>query len=159
MSPAECDVLNAGLAEVLRHLHDRLDAAFAAAYGWPTDLSVAAVVERVVALNRERAAEEAAGQVRWLRPTFQAPADAAVAARREQLALPTASAAVLDDWPKLAPDQFTTLHAALMRHGTAAPGDLARQFRGATRGKVAGILATLAALGQAREAGPGRYAA
>ncbi len=159
LSPAERDVLDAGQVEVLRHLHDRLDAAVAAAYGWPADLSAEAIVERVVALNRERAAEEAAGQVRWLRPAFQAPADAASAARREQLALPTDSAATLAAWPKLAPDQFTALRAALKRHGPAAPGDLAQQFRGATRGKVAGILATLAALGQAREAGPGRYAA
>ena len=159
LSPAERDVLDAGQVEVLRHLHDRLDAAVAAAYGWPADLSAEAVVERVVALNRERVAEEAASQVRWLRPAFQAPADAASAARREQLALPTDAVAVLLDWPRLAPDQFTTLRAALKRQGPAAPGDLARQFRGATRGKVAGILATLAALGQAREAGPGRYAA
>ena len=48
--------------------------------------------------------------------------------------------------------------AALARSGPAAPADLARQFRGAPRGKVAGMLATLTALGQAREAGPGRYA-
>ncbi len=159
LSPAERDVLDAGQVEVLRHLHDRLDAAVAAAYGWPADLSAAAIVERVVALNRERAAEEAAGQVRWLRPAYQAPADAACAAPREQLALPTDPAAVLPDWPKPVPEQFTALRAALICHGPAAPDDLARQFRGATRAKVAGILATLAALGQAREAGPGRYAA
>jgi hypothetical protein len=161
LSPTEREVLDAGQVEVLRHLHGRLDAAVAAAYGWPADLSADAIVDRVVALNRERAAEEAAGQVRWLRPAYQAPADtdAAWAARREQLALPTDPAAALPDWPKPEPEQFTALRAALKRHGPAAPGDLARQFRGATRGKVAGILATLAALGQAREAGPGRYAA
>ena len=159
LSPAEREVLHDGQVEVLRHLHGRLDAAVAAAYGWPADLSADAVVDRVVALNRERAAEEAAGQVRWLRPEYQAPADPAWAARREQLALPTDPAAALPDWPRPEPEQFTALRAALKRHGPAAPGDLARQFRGATRGKVAGILATLAALGQAREAGPGRYAA
>ncbi len=159
LSPADRDVLDAGQVEVLRHLHDRLDAAVAAAYGWPADLSAEAVVDRVVALNRERVAEEAAGQVRWLRPAFQAPAEAAVAARREQLALPTDLAAVLPDWPKRVPEQCVALRAALRHGGPAAPGDLARQFRGATRGKVADILATLAALGQAREAGPGRYAA
>lgn len=159
LSAADRDVLDAGQVEVLRHLHDRLDAAVAAAYGWPADLSAAAIVERVVALNRERAAEEAAGQVRWLRPAYQAPADAAWAARPEQLALPTDPAAILPDWPKLVPDQFIALRAVLKCCGPAAPDDLVRQFRGATRGKVIGILATLAALGQAREAGPGRYAA
>jgi len=56
LSRADRDVLDAGHVEILRHLHDRLDVAVAAAYGWPADLS-AAIVERVVALNRERAAE------------------------------------------------------------------------------------------------------
>ena len=54
LTPADRDVLDAGHVEVLRHLHDRLDAAVAAAYGWPADLPAAAIVERVVALNRER---------------------------------------------------------------------------------------------------------
>lgn len=34
----------------------------------------AAVLERLVALNARRAAEEAAGTIRWLRPDFQDPA-------------------------------------------------------------------------------------
>ncbi|MDP2260768.1 MAG: class I SAM-dependent DNA methyltransferase [Caulobacter sp.] len=36
--------------------HERLDAAVAAAYGWPADLSDEAVLERLFALNQERAA-------------------------------------------------------------------------------------------------------
>jgi type II restriction/modification system DNA methylase subunit YeeA len=36
--------------------HKRLDAAVAAAYGWPTDLSDDEVLERLFALNQERAA-------------------------------------------------------------------------------------------------------
>jgi type II restriction/modification system DNA methylase subunit YeeA len=36
--------------------HQRLDAAVAAAYGWPADLSDEAVLERLFALNQERAA-------------------------------------------------------------------------------------------------------
>lgn len=36
--------------------HDRLDAAVAAAYGWPTDLTDEQVLERLFALNQERAA-------------------------------------------------------------------------------------------------------
>jgi hypothetical protein len=83
LSPAERDVLDAGQVEVLRHLHDRLDVAVVAAYGWPADLSADAILKRVVALNRERAAEEAAGQVRWLRPAYQAPSDTTWVARRE----------------------------------------------------------------------------
>jgi hypothetical protein len=39
--------------------HKRLDAAVAAAYGWPADLTEDQILERLLALNLERAAEEA----------------------------------------------------------------------------------------------------
>jgi len=39
--------------------HQRLDAAVAAAYGWPADLTDDQILERLLALNLERAAEEA----------------------------------------------------------------------------------------------------
>ncbi len=52
-------------------LHDRLDRAVAAAYGWPGDLDDAAMVARLVALNMARRAEERRGHVRWLRPDWQ----------------------------------------------------------------------------------------
>jgi len=133
-----------------------LDAAVAAAYGWPADLPAAAIVEHVVALNRERAAEEAAGLVRWLRPGFQAPSEPA--ARKEQLAMAVDAEAVLPAWPKHVPAQFVALRAALARSGLAGPAELAQQFRNVRPNKLAGMLGTLAALGQAREAGLGRYA-
>ena len=75
-----------GLVGVLRSLHDELDAAVLQAYGW-SDLGTVpwsdenarqawteALLERLVALNARRAAEEARGQIRWLRPEFQDPA-------------------------------------------------------------------------------------
>ena len=40
-------------------VHKKLDAAVAAAYGWPVDLSDEQILERLLALNLERAAEEA----------------------------------------------------------------------------------------------------
>ena len=61
-----------GLVSLLLELHQKLDAAVAEAYGWAADLSEAEILERLVALNHERAAEEAQGQVRWLRPEYQA---------------------------------------------------------------------------------------
>ncbi len=61
----------AGLVSVLKQIHDDLDAAVFAAYGWPTTLSDEQILERLVALNAERAAEEARGLIRWLRPEFQ----------------------------------------------------------------------------------------
>ncbi len=79
------------LVSVLQSLHDDLDAAVLQAYGW-ADLGPVpwaddaahaawtdAVLERLVALNARRAAEEAAGTVRWLRPDFQDPARRAAA--------------------------------------------------------------------------------
>jgi hypothetical protein len=39
-----------------------LDAAVAAAYGWPADLSDEQILERLLALNLDRAAEEAKAQ-------------------------------------------------------------------------------------------------
>jgi len=48
---------------VLKQIHDDLDAAVFAAYGWPADLTDEQILERLVALNAERAAEEARGLV------------------------------------------------------------------------------------------------
>lgn len=80
-----------GLVGVLKSLHDELNAAVLAAYGW-SDLGpvpwgdetarsawTETLLERLVALNAKRAAEEAAGTVRWLRPEFQDPARRAAA--------------------------------------------------------------------------------
>ena len=39
--------------------HKKLDAAVATAYGWPADLSRKQILERLLALNLERAEEEA----------------------------------------------------------------------------------------------------
>jgi len=39
--------------------HKRLDVAVAAAYGWPEDLTDEEILEKLLALNLERAAEEA----------------------------------------------------------------------------------------------------
>ena len=42
----------------LANAHDKLDAAVAAAYGWPSNLTDAEILERLLALNLERAAAE-----------------------------------------------------------------------------------------------------
>jgi len=67
---------------VLKTLHDELDKAVPAAYGWG-DLATrsknqatagdikAESPQRLVTLNQRRALEKAAGPVRWLRPSFQ----------------------------------------------------------------------------------------
>jgi hypothetical protein len=62
-----------GLVLILKELHDKLDALVFEAYGWPATLSDEDIITRLVALNKERAAEEKKGLVRWLRPDYQIP--------------------------------------------------------------------------------------
>ncbi|MDB5594546.1 MAG: hypothetical protein JWM36_1507 [Hyphomicrobiales bacterium] len=71
LNEAEEGIKTRGLVLILRELHDTLDGLVAQAYGWPADLSDEEIVARLVALNAERAAEEARGLVRWLRPDYQ----------------------------------------------------------------------------------------
>ena len=60
-----------GLVSLLLELHRKLDAAVSEAYGWPVTLADAEILTRLVALNQQRAAEEAQGTIRWLRPGYQ----------------------------------------------------------------------------------------
>ncbi len=66
-------IFDDGLVLILKELHDRLDNAVANAFGWPADLGDTEILTRLVALNSERAREEAEGLVRWLRPDYQIP--------------------------------------------------------------------------------------
>ena len=50
-----------------------IDLAVADAYGWPVDLDEQGVLENILRLNAERAAQESRGDVAWLRPDYQAP--------------------------------------------------------------------------------------
>lgn len=61
------------LVSILKQIHDELDAAVFEAYGWEKTLSNDEILERLVGLNAERAAEERNGIIRWLRPEYQAP--------------------------------------------------------------------------------------
>ena len=58
-------------AAIIDRLHEQLNEAVAAAYGWPANLPPSEIVARLVALNAERAKEERQGKVRWLRPEYQ----------------------------------------------------------------------------------------
>lgn len=60
-----------GRVLILKDLHEQIDLAVFKAYGWSTDLSDEEILERVVALNAERAAEERRGFIKWLRPDYQ----------------------------------------------------------------------------------------
>jgi len=85
LNDKERRIFDDGLALILKELHDRLDVAVADAYGWPADLPEDEVLARLVALNKQRAAEEKRGLVRWLRPDYQIPRFGSDKEKQEQL--------------------------------------------------------------------------
>lgn len=175
-----------GLVSVLRSLHDELDAAVLQSYGW-ADLTaplanhtplaaearavaVETLLERLVALNAKRAAEEAAGTVRWLRPDFQqrgtdgmptaitAGDDVEIATAQPAAPLPK------QPWPAGLPEQIKGIADMLAAQPRPlALADLEARFaaRGRWRERLPVILDTLAALGRARrlEGAPVRWQA
>jgi hypothetical protein len=153
------------LVSILREIHDELDRAVFEAYGWPANLPDEGILERLVALNAERAAEEVGGLVRWLRPEFQTGASL-VAAVQEDLALPeavkpkgTRTKEAKAAWPSNTREQIQALRAVLSTFGAALPAeDLARRFQGAKAAQVSTLLEAMSALGQIREE-RGRFAA
>jgi hypothetical protein len=180
LSPKEKTIHQQGLVSVLRQIHDELDAAVLDAYGW-SDLTPAllgsapgsesaaeveeTILQRLVALNAERAADERRGLIRWLRPAFQNPGQnpdgtGSVQAEAELTAAAPLASGPKPDWPRTLPEQFQSLRAALAaRLGPATGSDLAKCFARAPRAKVAELLETLAALGHARRLPDGRYLA
>lgn len=160
LEPAEKDIYDAGHVGVLLDLHRDLDRAVADAYGWPVDLPDRDILMRLVALNKERAAEEARGLIRWLRPDFQNPGGAKVQAQLSADLGEVAVAAKRPSWPKLPAEQVQALLRTLSAANTALPADeLARAFKGARGKQVKDMLDLLVSIGQARRIGDGRYAA
>lgn len=100
LEPKERRIFDDGLVLILKELHDKLDIAVAAAYGWPVDLAEEEVLARLVALNRERAKEEARGKVRWLRPDYQIPRFGSVKEKAEMAELDFGEAAAPKAGPK-----------------------------------------------------------
>lgn len=182
-----------GLVSVLRQLHDELDAAVLDAYGWadllpllrvahgndaPADGQTRedakrafdeAVLERLVALNAERAAEEARGYVRWLRPEFQNPE--ARESTQEQAALDvdtpevdapavaSTPAAKPAPWPKDPVGQVRAVADVLAASPVAlSPDEIAARFtgRGPWKKRLPQLLDMLVAVGRAVEK-DGRY--
>ena len=144
-----------GLVSILKRIHDDLDAAVFAAYGWPPDLTDEQILEKLVALNAERAKEEEKGLVRWLRPDFQNPSgkkpetQAPLPAGEEDEGPQSAPApAVNKPWPKKIAEQI-----AAVRDRVASPSKLftvesvASAFKGAKKKDIEGFLDGFAALG------------
>jgi len=172
LSDKEQKVYQSGFVGILREHHDQLDRAVAAAYGWDDlstgsrqasspDFPVQEVLRRIVALNAARQAEEAAGRVRWLRPSFQAP-DAAPQADLGMEVAPVEAATAKrepEPWPSSLPERARAVRRVLQE--AAAPATVeavARAFHNARRRDVADLLDTLVELGQARPTEDGAYA-
>ncbi len=150
-----------GLVGVLKELHDELDAAVAAAYGWDPGLPDEDLLQRLVALNAERRAEEEEGHVRYLRPAYQAPEEA-----------PTQGALDLDldvggdgapaeplAWPSALKDRAQAVRA-VMHHaeGPLTVEQVARHFHRARRRDVRELLDALAGLGLVEQTEDGAFA-
>lgn len=172
-----------GLVGVLRTLHDELDSAVLAAYQWadliqPPNADATAraaaddtLLERLVALNQRRAAEEASGTVRWLRPEFQQKSQGSeqasldIATEQPQsgdegLPAPTAAlgaaAVPKRPWPAGLPGQIKAVAevlSAAVRPLTLADVEARFTARGRWRDRLPIILDTLEALGRARVVG------
>lgn len=161
LTDAERDMHDRGLVTLIRQHHDAIDALVAEAYGWPADLSDEEILTRLVALNKERAAEEARGLIRWLRPEFQAPDYTAPVT--QTLDFGEAVAVVPDNvipWPGTLPEQVSAIQQVLATAAhPLAPQDVARAFKGKRAATVRPVLEALAGIGMARRLGDGRYAA
>jgi hypothetical protein len=171
-----------GLVSLLRELHDNLDRAVFAAYGWddlaerlvglpgattPLPDKPAAQTEaeeellrRLVGLNAERAAEESRGRIRWLRPDYQNPGAGSA---------PVQTAADLDPqegsgagptaklkkrpWPKGMREQIAAVRQTLGREAMTVDA-VSAQFTapGTTRPLIVEALAALEELGMVERA-------
>ncbi len=194
LTPKERVIHEQGLVSVLRQLHDELDEAVLYAYGWGDLLPLLrvahgnnapaeggtreeakrafdeAVLERLVALNAERAAEEARGHVRWLRPEFQNPAAAGLTPEQAGLVPDPADAGEGDEsddaaaapvaaarpapWPKDAVEQVRAVADVLASSPVPLDAEgVAARFtaRGPWKKRLPQLLAMLVALGRARE--------
>ncbi len=148
-----------GLVSVLKQLHDELNAAVFAAE----------ILERLVARNAERAAEEQRGIIHWLRPDYQTRnAERGVRSGQKSLALPEGKPKVRKtprsalrtpklNWPKTLAECVKAVESALpAAAGPTAPAELAKQFKCARAAAVLETLQTLVTLGHARQHG-GRF--
>jgi hypothetical protein len=129
------------LVSTLKQIHNKLDMAVLDAYGWHHDISDEEILERLVALNAERAEEERNGLIRWLRPEYQAPDEvgrqqviAGVIEPEEVTVAPAAQKTL----PKKPKDQLAAIRDLLLSTGGEwTVEQVAAQFNGAQRQKKA----------------------
>ncbi len=183
LSAKDKAIHEAGLVSVLKALHDDLDRAVFSAYGWgelaeklvgkpgattplpvkPADQAAAEeeLLIRLVALNTARAAEEAQGVIRWLRPEYQT-ASGNPQGRQTGITVQTEAdlgeeetgkahpSTGTQNWPKDLREQIQAVRALL----TGAPqtaDTLASAFKRKPSKAVQTVLEALEGLGLARQ--------
>lgn len=167
-----------GLVSVLKQIHNDLDAAVFEAYGWPVTLTDEEILERLVALNAERAEEEKRGLIRWLRPEFQNPTgessvekklaisddedDETPATGKGKGKKPKGKSTTAKKlpWPKKLSEQVQSIAQQL--NATSKPitsEELAQRFTRPNLDQLEEVLETLVTLGKARETKSGKFTA
>ncbi|PQJ30171.1 class I SAM-dependent DNA methyltransferase [Rubritalea profundi] len=116
-----------------------------------------AILQSLVDLNHERAAEEAQGKIRYLRPDFQDPENTQASTSTQTLETADLKLATKKTkttsklkWPKPLPEQVTIIKDLCATHGTNAE-TLSQLFGRASKSRhtqIDQILQTLTALGQ-----------
>jgi hypothetical protein len=161
LTDTERDIHDRGLVSLIRQHHDAIDALVAEAYGWPADTSDEDIVTHLVALNKERAAEEARGLVRYLRPEYQDSGYQPPATDQFDLGVsPVAPVSNVIPWPASLPEQVGAIRTILVATPWPTTAqEIARNFSGKRAASVRPVLDALTGLGLARRLLDGRYAA
>jgi hypothetical protein len=160
-----------GLVSVLKQIHDDLDAAVFEAYGWPVTLTDEEILERLVALNAERAAEEQRGVIRWLRPDFQNPSGDSATQKElatggdeepESGARPKKKAAQAKvkklPLPSSLPEQVVAIRQQLTSsRDPLTAADMAKLFSRGKADRIEELLQSLVILGSARKVDAEKY--
>ncbi|MFA6962441.1 MAG: hypothetical protein WC205_16925 [Opitutaceae bacterium] len=162
LTPRELEIYEQADVATLIRLHDEIDAAVAAAYGWPWPMTDSEILERVVALNAERVAEEAAGKIRWLRPDYQIPLHAYRASKTAKVAKPACARVVTlagkPAWPSTMTGRISAIRTVLRNASAGLSLDeIARSIAHAPKAAVAEILGVMVALSDAARTDDGMF--
>ena len=174
LNAKEKEIHEQGLVSLLRELHDNLDRAVFAAYGWddlaeklvgkpgattplPDKSEAQAEAEeellrRLVELNSQRATEEARGVIRWLRPDYQNPSATippqqveAVLPKEEESA-PAEVATAKIAWPKNMREQVAAVRNSLSQRSLSLDS-ISAQYKRSPKIAVKAVLDALEELG------------
>ena len=162
MSDQERADFDAGLVLILYEIHRDIDRLTLEAYGWPEGETEEERLARLVALNAERAAEEAKGEIKWLRPEYQKPRFAPREVAGDQTRDLIGDMPVRKSVRANFPTDRTGQHLAVLSrlHAAQEPlsaGDIAAEFKGRdVSRRVDGALKALARLGYAQPTPDGR---